>query len=97
MNPEEVLNRYLTKYQIKLQHPEHGLVMLTSRVWPQHPDLQRSVRQMLVDQPGVTAVTVNSPEQLVVRYDSTQLRKLSMLTVLANERRLSRQYHRAGY
>lgn len=97
LNPEEVFNRYLQKYHITLQHPEHGLVLLTSRVWPQHPDLQQAIKQALASLNGVQTVTVNSPEQLVMRYDSDQLRKLNPLSLFAIERRLSRQYHQAGY
>lgn len=97
MDPEELSNRYLQKYHITLQHPEHGLVFLTSPVWPQHPELQRAVRDALQNLAGVTQVTTNSPEQLVMRYRSDQLRKLNPLTLFSVERRLSRLYRQAGY
>ncbi|MFC6181765.1 hypothetical protein [Lactiplantibacillus daowaiensis] len=97
MNPAELFNKYLNKYQITLQHPEHGLVMLTSPVWPQHPDLQQAILQALQGLNGVHQVTVNSPEQLVMRYDSSELRKLNPLSLFAIERKLSRQYKSAGY
>lgn len=97
MNPEEMFQRYLNKYHVTYQHPEHGLVMLTSPVWPQHPELQRSIQRAFQGLDGVTSITINSPEQLVMRYDSDQLRKLSPLTLLSLERRLSKQYHQAGY
>ncbi|WP_048001015.1 hypothetical protein [Lactiplantibacillus herbarum] len=97
MNPEEVFQRYLNKYQMTYQHPEHGLVMLTSAVWPQHPELQQAIQQTLQGLNGVTSVTNNSPEQLIMRYDSEQLRKLNPLTLISIERRLSKQYHQAGY
>jgi hypothetical protein len=71
--------------------------MLTSPVWPQHPELQRSIQQAFQGLDGVTSITINSPEQLVMRYDSDQLRKLSPLMLLSLERRLSKQYHQAGY
>jgi len=97
MNPEELFQRYLNKYQMTYQHPEHGLVMLTSAVWPQHPNLQQAIQQTLQGLNGVTSVTINSPEQLIMRYDSEKLRKLNPLTLLSIERRLSKQYHQAGY
>ena len=97
MNPQELFQRYLSKYQITYQHPEHGLVMLTSPVWPQHPELQQAIQQTFQALDGVTSITINSPEQLVMRYDSDQLRKLNPLTLISLERRLSKQYHRVGY
>ena len=97
MTPADVFNKYLDKYQITMQHPEHGLVMLTSPVWPAHPELQAQVLQALESFNGVHQVTVNSSEQLVMRYDSDQLRKMNPLTLFSVERRLSRQYHHAGY
>ncbi|ETY73030.1 hypothetical protein [Lactiplantibacillus fabifermentans] len=97
MNPAELIKKYLTKYHITLQHPEHGLVMLTSPVWPEHPELQQAILQAVQGLNGVQQVTVNSPEQLVMRYDSEQLRKLNPLALLSLERKLSRQYHQAGY
>ncbi|MFC6165120.1 hypothetical protein ACFP3T_10600 [Lactiplantibacillus dongliensis] len=97
MNPAEIFNKYLDKYHITMQHPEHGLVMLTSPVWPQHPDLQQSILHALQGLKGVSQVTVNSPEQLVMRYDSSTLRRINPLTLFSIERKLSRQYHQAGY
>ncbi|MFD1420586.1 hypothetical protein [Lactiplantibacillus songbeiensis] len=97
MNPAEVFNKYLDKYHITMQHPEHGLVMLTSPVWPQHPALQQAILRALQDLKGVSQVTINSPEQLVMRYDSSELRRINPLTLFAIERKLSRQYHQAGY
>lgn len=97
MNPEEVFQRYLDKYHVTLQHPEHGMVLLTSRVWPQHPDLQRAVQDAITALNGVHSVTINSPEQLIVRYQSEQLRKVNPLSLFATERRLSKLYHQAGY
>jgi len=97
MNPAEVFNKYLDKYHITKQHPEHGLVMLTSPVWPQHPALQQAILHALQDLKGVSQVTINSPEQLVMRYDSSELRRVNPLTLFAIERKLSRQYHQAGY
>ncbi len=46
MNPEDMFQRYLNKYQITYQHPEHGLVMLTSPGWPQHPELSRPFKAL---------------------------------------------------
>lgn len=97
MNPEEIFQRYLDKYHISLQHPEHGMVLLTSPVWPNHPDLQRSVKTAIQGLNGVQSVTASSPEQLIMRYDSSQLRKLNPLSLFSTERRLSHQYHQAGY
>ncbi|RRK10735.1 hypothetical protein D1831_06045 [Lactiplantibacillus garii] len=97
MNPEDLFQRYLDKYHVTLQHPEHGMVLLTSPVWPQHPDLQRAVQTTVQGLTGVTCVTASSPEQLIMRYDSEQLRKLNPLTLFGIERRLSKQYHQAGY
>ena len=91
MNPEDMFQRYLNKYQITYQHPEHGLVMLTSPVWPQ------AIQSAFQGLNGVTSITINSPEQLVMRYHSDQLRRLSPLTLLNLERQLSKQYHQAGY
>ncbi len=97
MNPEEVFQRYLDKYHITLQHPEHGMVLLTSPVWPQHPELQRAIKAAIEGLAGVQSVTTSSPEQLIMRYDSAQLRKINPITLFGIERRLSRQYHQAGY
>lgn len=97
MNPEDMFQSYLNKYQITYQHPEHGLVMLTSPVWPQHPELQQAIQSAFQGLNGVTSITINSPEQLVMRYHSDQLRRLSPLTLLNLERQLSKQYHQAGY
>ncbi|WP_318764850.1 hypothetical protein [Lactiplantibacillus carotarum] len=97
MNPEEVFQRYLDKYHITLQHPEHGMVLLTSPVWPQHPELQRAIKTAIEGLAGVQSVTTSSPEQLIMRYDSAQLRKINPITLFGIERRLSRQYHQAGY
>ena len=97
MNPEDMFQRYLNKYQITYQHPEHGLVMLTSPIWPQHPELRQSIQRTFQGLDGVTSITINSPEQLVMRYQSDKLRRLSPLTLLSLERQLSKQYHQAGY
>lgn len=97
MNPEDMFQRYLNKYQITYQHPEHGLVMLTSPIWPKHPELQQSIQRTFQGLDGVTSITINSPEQLVMRYQSDKLRRLSPLTLLSLERQLSKQYHQAGY
>ena len=97
MNPEEVFQRYLDKYHITLQHPEHGMVLLTSPVWPQHPELQQAIKTAIEGLNGVQSVTTSSPEQLIMRYQSDQLRRLNPLTLFGIERRLSRQYHQAGY
>jgi len=97
MHSTELFNKYLDKYHITMQHPEHGLVMLTSPVWPQHPELQQASLQALQSLKGIHQVTVNSPSQLVVRYDSSALRRLNPLALFSLERQLSRQYHQAGY
>lgn len=97
MNPANLMQRYLTKYQLTLQHPEHGQMLVTSPVWPQHPDLQRAVQRALEGLAGVQTVTVDGPHQLTVRYDSTRLRQLNPLKLMAMERQLSQAYHQAGY
>ncbi|MGY5339502.1 hypothetical protein [Levilactobacillus spicheri] len=73
MNPATLLQPYLDKYRLTLDHPAHGRVDLTSPDWPTHSDLQTTVR-----------------------YDSTVLRRLNPLTLLAVERRISQAYRRAG-
>ena len=89
-----MFQRYLNKYQITYQHPEHGLVMLTSCL-PQHQLSEPFKGFQGLN--GVTGITINSPEQLVMCYHSDQLRRLSPLTLLSLERQLSKQYHQAGY
>lgn len=97
MHSQDLFQRYLAKYHIKLQHPEHGMVLLTSPVWPQHPELQRAIQTTIQDLTGVASVTACSPEQLIVRYDSNQLRRINPLSLIGVERRLNQQYHQAGY
>ncbi|AVK61361.1 hypothetical protein C5Z26_07400 [Lactobacillus sp. CBA3606] len=97
MDSSGLFKKYLTKYHITMQHPEHGLIMLTSEVWLKHPELQTAILENLQDLTGVQQVTVNSPEQLVMRYNSAQLRQLNPVALFAIERKLSRQYREAGY
>ncbi|VDG21325.1 hypothetical protein [Lactiplantibacillus mudanjiangensis] len=97
MPSSALINKYLTKYQLTLQHPEHGMVLLTSSVWLAHPELQQAISQAVQGLKGIQQVTATSPEQLILRYDSSQLRQLNPLTLLSLERQLSRQYKKAGY
>ncbi|WQC50669.1 hypothetical protein T1J70_08640 [Lactiplantibacillus plantarum] len=46
MNPEDMFQRYLNKYQITYQHPEHGLVMLTSLSGPNIPSSSRPFKAL---------------------------------------------------
>lgn len=96
MNPATLLQPYLDKYHLTLDHPAHGRVDLTSPDWPTHPDLQTTVQHALARLAGVSQVTSDGPGHLTVRYDSTVLRRLNPLTLLAVERRISQAYRRAG-
>ncbi|GEO70332.1 hypothetical protein [Levilactobacillus acidifarinae] len=97
MNPEELFARYLRKYQIDLQHPDHGQITLTSAVWPQQPALRQTVQAALMGLDGVQTATPVNADQLDLRYDSAQLRRLNPLKLLALERQIGRQYRQAGY
>lgn len=97
MAPEELFARYLQKYQIELQHPDHGQIVLTSAVWPHQPALRQAVQTALLGLNGVQAAEEVGINQLVLRYDSAQLRRLNPLKLLTLERQIGRQYHEAGY